>query len=1321
MVRVGSSKTIRMFKIFCFIVISFSTITASSLVAQDLRATSFKVEPFDGRRGSQGNYTGAWVRLQSVTIDGERIGRPSVSFEFSGNYPNKPTRTLGFASKRTFTDLPRRAADRTSDSLGYRFWVDTNSGSQKARQKYQMLNETDQVLMKGICGLMSDDRFVTDVLSQMENSRPNSYKDYVDEKYNEYWGNERRKKEILRLANSCNRAIGNVGLQKVAFELKSMPSVKPSICGFELENVQTSSNLKSIQRGLAKRNLYNGGIDGKFGKGSCSALEKWAKCENVGSKVLTGGALAKLTKTEPSARELSCYGNAPAPANEPKILRVSSDDSYVNSSGRHTVINVEMKNRWGNLAEFKLNGYVQGTRPNGLCLVYRDGSNEDKCFHVYDSTSTVKNKLATFNERDKENITDACTLTIKQIDKINSRTKNPNARTLLNQKKGMFSNFAYKCLVAIQISFPETKYAAAAQGVGAPKSEDPNTPKVFSGSSCASGQSKLQVRLNQKALKGLDLYTSTVDGVSGPNYRKAVAGGKKLLGQWSDADQDCLSTVERKILEAVVAARTRGSSCEYLPNSTEIKNRFNVLQSAGVIDRAKLDHEKASGLIWMINTVSNLEMRLSSLNFYSSTNSSIRDCRLDNEELKALKPKPTDPPVSSEIPTESISMAAVKTAGSATLSLVVEGSDLETSLVSKSIFGLSNQVKMDIIFDMSGGSPVLDLVVSEDDTKINLHFFDQEVQSRGFAAGLNELTLGKTPNDQSAFRIRMLDNGKSNIDNGDFRKLLSKMPSTDHAIISALCGHVAGISTSSEGFEAQFTKQEHKASFRSSLFSNPQVRSAVNKLAAQCVTEVRTTGAIEASFKISAPPIVCTAAENDGLAFLDTQIADEQDSLLGVKDEINQLQSQRPLFQFNECAAYADNAESTTKTLEILQEKVVQAELDAKDATTRLDTGRILATRLADLKAPADICFVENKDLRIDVNEFVFELDPVFVGIQCPGLDDAPKHPVQIVINEINAEILALLEVHIPADEISALETDRDKKLQEFRELAARLAAIEQSKASPEQMQDQTDTNASLRQTIGNIEARILSLENEIRDLNGILANNAGMIEDIDALNQRLVQLSAQKDNRQSALDEAKSASLGAQAVISQRELERSKLEGQISNLEIQMEAASSTASTLVEEVVQLGQDIADTTQRVTTLEANVSEAQALIDNANGAIGQKSQEVSNLDAELSKKVVEATDLSNSVTTLAPQADAAETTVEGMRASLETDYVPIAQFQEKAARLNELTQAVTERTKLIQELRMDLGSIEQEEQLLIKMCVADAQCKAAMGERLGVDQ
>ena len=230
----------------------------------------------------------------------------------------------------------------------------------------------------------------------------------------------------------------------------SNASLAKSVCGYNFSEGKSASYLKSIQRGLAKRNLYNGGIDGKFGKGSCSALEKWAKCENVGSKVLTGGALAKLTKTEPSARELSCYGNAPAPANEPKILRVSSSDSYVNASGRHTIISVEMKNRWGNLAEFKLNGYVRVRGPTDFVSFIVMAAIKTNASSVYDSTSTLKNKLATFNKRDKENITDACTLTIKQIDKINSRTKNPNARTLLNQKKGT----VYQLCLQVSCCYP---------------------------------------------------------------------------------------------------------------------------------------------------------------------------------------------------------------------------------------------------------------------------------------------------------------------------------------------------------------------------------------------------------------------------------------------------------------------------------------------------------------------------------------------------------------------------------------------------------------------------------------------------------------------------------------------------------------------------------------------------------------------------------------------------------------------------------------------------------------------------------------------------
>ena len=1174
----------------------------------------------------------------------------------------------------------------------------------------------------------------------------------------------------------------------------SNSSLAKSVCGYNFSGGKSPSDLMSIQRGLAKRNLYEGGIDGKFGKGSCSALTKWVKCENNGSKVLSVSALFNLTKTNPSTRELSCYGGKTE-----SVAKLTFSDFELRpvdgrSEGRDIV------GSWITLRNVKIDGNPEAKKAIWFEVLGRFPSQKMEMigfsskltfnnmpeyigekfgnprlgygFAVREqNAAAARTRFRQLDENDQLVLKGICGLMADQnfVADVVNKLRSQKEFGFRDYVDNQFMDFWKRGSKAREIVSVAESCNRSVGNTG-PKSVafvSSNTSQLVTTASdsitavSSCNQSQYQVRLNQRVLKDLGLYTSVIDGISGPKYRKAIAGGEMLLDQWVDEKKDCLSGSERNVLEAVVDAGKRGSSCRKIPNSTEIKNSFVGLRSAGVVDKASLDHEKTSGLIWMIDTVSDLEMRLSSLKFYSSTNSSFRDCRLGNEELKALKPlAPEEPdaasilannvnaapkaPVSASaaldsgevvannselvekpdevsIDADSISISLVTTAKVSTLSLLAEGSDLETSLMSKSIFGRNNQVKIDVVFDTSKQRPVLDFNISEDDTKINLHFYDNETKNREFAAGLPELFLTEKPNATSIYSIRMQDSGLSNIGNGNFGKLLTQMPRNDRAMLSALCERISSISASSEGFEAQFSNAEDKASFRSSMFSNSQVRSAMNKLSAQCLAEVRSTGGVEASFKISAPSVVCTAAESDGLASLDTQIVADQKSLLGVKDEINQLQSQRPLFQFKECAAYADNAEGAAKSLEILQEKIVQAELDTKDARTRLDAGRILAIRLADLKAPADICFVENKDLRTDVNEFVFELDPVFVGIQCPGTDDDPKNPMQIVIDEINTDILALLEVHISEDEIAAREAERDKKLQELRDLAARLAVIEQSKASPEQVRAQTDTNASLGQTIVDIEERIISLENEIRDLNVILATNAGMIEDINALNQRLVEFSAEKERRQTALEEAQSEGLAAQAVISQRDLEVSKLEGQISNLEIQIKAAPSTASTLVEEVVQLGQDITDTTQRVTTLEANVSEAQAFIDNANGAIGQKSQEVSKLDADLNKKVVEATSLSNSVTTLVPQAVATEMTVKGMRASLETDYVPIAQFQEKAARLNELTQAVTERTKLIQEFRLDLGSIEQEEQLLIKMCIADAQCKAAMGERLGVDQ
>ena len=178
------------------------------------------------------------------------------------------------------------------------------------------------------------------------------------------------------------------------------------------------------------------------------------------------------------------------------------------------------------------------------------------------------------------------------------------------------------------------------------------------------------------------------------------------------------------------------------------------------------------------------------------------------------------------------------------------------------------------------------------------------------------------------------------------------------------------------------------------------------------------------------------------------------------------------------------------------------------------------------------------------------------------------------------------------------------------------------------------------------------------------------------------------------------------------------KVRSQTSDLEVQFGAASSTAGTLQQEVQTLTLEVAQTQKRIESLEQEVAIAQDLIDNANSVIASNSQEVAKLDAELNAKTATATTLKMSLDTLTPQADAAEQTVQDLEASLKADFVPVAEYKEQEARLNEMTQIVTERTKLIRELRDDLQAIQGEEELLVKMCLADAQCKAAMGDRLG---
>ena len=124
-----------------------------------------------------------------------------------------------------------------------------------------------------------------------------------------------------------------------------------------------------------------------------------------------------------------------------------------------------MRNRWGKRTYFKLNGYVNGTKPNGICLVYENGSRDDACFNVYDSEAKIKSKINNFSTQDKENITDACSVIVSQYNKILSGTKNTNAKKLIRDRKSNFTTFGIACNNAIRTLWPNTRFAKASSNI----------------------------------------------------------------------------------------------------------------------------------------------------------------------------------------------------------------------------------------------------------------------------------------------------------------------------------------------------------------------------------------------------------------------------------------------------------------------------------------------------------------------------------------------------------------------------------------------------------------------------------------------------------------------------------------------------------------------------------------------------------------------------------------------------------------------------------------------------------------------------------------
>ena len=172
--------------------------------------------------------------------------------------------------------------------------------------------------------------------------------------------------------------------------------------------------------------------------------------------------------------------------------------------------------------------------------------------------------------------------------------------------------------------------------------------------------------------------------------------------------------------------------------------------------------------------------------------------------------------------------------------------------------------------------------------------------------------------------------------------------------------------------------------------------------------------------------------------------------------------------------------------------------------------------------------------------------------------------------------------------------------------------------------------------------------------------------------------------------------------------------------MRIQLGATSSTDETLAKEVKELEIKISALKDIVPTLELKLQKIQSNIQDANAKLADKTSRETTIDRVLNEASNKAYTLQGEVERFGPQAIAGEETVKNLIIQLKNDYVPLDEFKVEDNRLKELTQVVTESSKEIQLLKKDLLDIRSIEQSYIEKCLADRQCKAVMGERLGVE-
>ena len=164
------------------------------------------------------------------------------------------------------------------------------------------------------------------------------------------------------------------------------------------------------------------------------------------------------------------------------------------------------------------------------------------------------------------------------------------------------------------------------------------------------------------------------------------------------------------------------------------------------------------------------------------------------------------------------------------LRIITKGSDIDTSVVSKSLFGFENVSSIDLLLNMGDNNAYIDFLIDEKNTKIKF-----------------------SHDGSSEFYMRLKDDSSSNISSGDFEKILEQLDIRDAALLGAYCSKITEVTESSKKF-SKFVKQNSATlindNFLSSPLSKEGVINIINVHAKSCVDKMYDVLKVQSSFLV---------------------------------------------------------------------------------------------------------------------------------------------------------------------------------------------------------------------------------------------------------------------------------------------------------------------------------------------------------------------------------------------------------------------------------------------------------------------------------------